>query len=119
MELCGIDINKGKNVDIPVTNPYLWPFEDNTFDLIISGQTLEHVGNPFLWIKELYRVLKEGGEVFIIAPSKGKQHCPPDYWRILPDGMKALLQEVGFEDIVVTLDKKSPWGDCCGFGRKK
>lgn len=36
-------------------------FEDNKFDLVISDNVLEHVENPSSFLKEINRVLKEGG----------------------------------------------------------
>ncbi|MGE3783147.1 MAG: class I SAM-dependent methyltransferase [Alphaproteobacteria bacterium] len=41
------------------------PFSDNTFDLILSHQVLEHVENPAAVIREAYRVLKPGGYIFL------------------------------------------------------
>ena len=36
-------------------------FENNTFDIAISCETIEHIPNPRKAIEELYRVLKPGG----------------------------------------------------------
>jgi len=44
-------------------------FADNTFDTIISCETIEHVENPARAISELYRVLKPGGRFFLTCPS--------------------------------------------------
>ena len=44
------------------------PFEDNTFDYIITYQTLEHVQNVEKCIDEMLRVLKGGGKLKIQAP---------------------------------------------------
>ncbi len=41
------------------------PFSDNTFDVIVSNQVLEHVESPATVIGEAYRVLKPGGYVFL------------------------------------------------------
>lgn len=51
-------------------DPYSIPFEDNTFDLIISNQVFEHVQNYEETISELHRVLKPGGSTIHIFPSK-------------------------------------------------
>ena len=45
------------------------PYEDNTFDLIISSHVLEHVPDDFLALKEFYRVLKPNGKAVILIPS--------------------------------------------------
>ncbi len=40
-------------------------FGDNTFDLIISKDTIHHLAKPINVLKEMYRVLKHGGEIYI------------------------------------------------------
>ena len=46
------------------------PFEDNTFDIIISSEVIEHVTEPYLALKEMYRVLKPEGTLIITTPNK-------------------------------------------------
>jgi len=41
------------------------PFEDATFDAIMSNQVIEHVGNVDIFCMELQRVLKKGGYAVI------------------------------------------------------
>ena len=114
----GLDIQEGRNVDITIKEPYSFPFADNFYDVVISGQVLEHVECPWLWIKELYRVLKKDGKICIIAPSQGEVHNTPDYWRILPMGMKSLLSNCGFKDIKISRNDNEPWKDCIGIAKK-
>ncbi|WP_069592895.1 methyltransferase domain-containing protein [Methanosphaera sp. WGK6] len=45
------------------------PYEDNTFDLIISSHVLEHVPDDKKAMREFYRVLKPNGMVIILIPS--------------------------------------------------
>lgn len=42
---------------------------DNTFDLTISIETIEHLENPFLFIRELARVTKPNGVIIITTPN--------------------------------------------------
>lgn len=87
----GLDLSSGNNVDVVMEEPYSIPFEDNTFDVIITGQVIEHI--PFLWATflELARILKPSGYIFCSAPSRGHQHdAPYDCWRFYPDSYKAL-----------------------------
>ena len=41
------------------------PFEDNTFDLIVSSNTLHLIENPLKMFNEMGRVLKDEGKFFI------------------------------------------------------
>jgi len=97
-EYVGLDIIGGKNVDVVTGDAYSYPFEDGEFDVVISGSTMEHVQAPWLWIVELYRVLKEGGFLAICTVMAwGEHRHPVDCWRILPDGMRFLFDEAGFK----------------------
>ena len=80
---------------------------------------MEHVTALWDWMKELYRILKVGGNICIIAPSTGKEHTEHDYWRIMPKGMKFILEWAGFENIEVTLNDNGKWKDVIGTARRK
>ncbi len=41
------------------------PFEDKTFDLVVSSNTLHLIDNPVKMFNEINRVLKNGGKFFI------------------------------------------------------
>lgn len=51
--------------DIDIQN---LPFRNCSFDIIIHSDTLEHVENSLLGLKECYRVLKNGGRLFYTIP---------------------------------------------------
>lgn len=96
----GLDIRPGRNVDIVANDPFSYPMPDNTYDLVISGSTMEHVTAVWRWVPELVRVLKPGGTLIIITHWQFVEHCYPlDCWRILPDGMRYL-----FDDTAVLAD---------------
>jgi SAM-dependent methyltransferase len=115
----GLDIMEGPNVDIVATDPYKWPIEDNTYDVIISGSCLEHVEAPWLWIDEVYRVCKPGGLCVIQAPWKhGIHRHPVDCWRILPDAMIYLLSKRAKFEVLDSGLRDDYIGDCWGVGRK-
>lgn len=50
-----------------VTHPL--PYPDNYFDYAFSIEGIEHFETPFLFIKELCRVLKPGGKLYISTPN--------------------------------------------------
>lgn len=113
----GVDIAKGKNVDIISPDPYNWPILNDSYDVVISGQCMEHVEAPWLWVKEIERVCKPGGLICIIAPWNFVVHrYPVDCWRILPDGMEYILtKHCKFKKIECAIKEK----DCYFIGTKQ
>lgn len=45
------------------------PFPDDFFDMAVFSEVLEHVENPTAVFKEIARVLKPGGQLFLSTPS--------------------------------------------------
>jgi SAM-dependent methyltransferase len=116
----GLDLSEGNNVDIVSSDPYKYPLNAGFADVIISGQALEHIPNPFKWIKEVARVLTKGGYICLIAPSSGPRHQPVDAWRVLEDGMRELFLSADLVPITIYRDLTSkPWVDCVGVARKR
>jgi SAM-dependent methyltransferase len=124
----GCDMVPGKNVDIVLKNAYDWSeIKSDSLEVVITGQTFEHIEYPWITISEITRVLKPKGMCCIIAPSSGPEHkYPLDCWRIYPDGFKALAKFAGLEVIEAFYDKdgKYPddsdvWHDCILIARKR
>ena len=123
----GVDLADGPNVDIVLKSPYQFPLAKNSFDVVISGQAFEHI--EFFWLTwlEMLRVLKPGGLVFLIAPSRGPEHrYPQDCWRFYPDGFRALAKFGNCELLEITTDWEphadpgsSSWGDTVGVFKKQ
>lgn len=44
-------------------------YEDGSFDVIISFETMEHVASPQLLLREFYRLLTPGGRVIVSVPN--------------------------------------------------
>jgi len=44
--------------------------EDKVADFVIFQEVIEHLPNQLFTLKELHRILKDGGEVFLTTPSK-------------------------------------------------
>jgi SAM-dependent methyltransferase len=87
----GVDLGSGPGVDVVLTDPYMLPFEDNSFDFVVSSSCFEH--SEFFWLTymEVMRVLKPSGLFYLNAPSNGDFHrFPVDCWRFFPDSGNAL-----------------------------
>ncbi len=59
-----------KNLDYQVENALQLSFADNTFQLLVSVEVIEHVGHPERMVQEIARVLEPGGIAVITFPSK-------------------------------------------------
>ena len=70
------------------------PFRDQSFDLIVADQVLEHVVNPTSVVNEIHRCLKSGGIVFSGIPFYYPNHgLPYDFQRVTPLGHKMLYRQ--------------------------
>jgi SAM-dependent methyltransferase len=118
------DIVNGDGVTHIMPSPYTLPFNDNSIDLIVSGQTLEHVRNPFRSIAEMKRVLKPNCYMVIIAPSSGPRHDVIDCWRFMDDAFKSIADETELTVVADWIDRSAPddrsrkWADHVFVGRK-
>jgi SAM-dependent methyltransferase len=96
-----IDINKHPNLKYCALDEYSYPIDSESYDIVLSGQVLEHVKKVWIWIKELARVCKRGGLIITINPVSWIYHeVPVDCWRVFPEGMKALYEEADLEIIL-------------------
>lgn len=123
----GVDLDAGRGVDVVLKSPYHLPFASGSIDVIVSGQAFEHIEHFWMTWLEMQRVLRAGGLVFLIAPSRGPEHrYPQDCWRFYPDGYRALAKLGDFEVIEVHTDWEpdedpgsAPWGDTVGVFRSR
>jgi len=84
--------------DLCNTNTEIIP--NDTFDLIICSEVLEHTNNPFHAVNELRRILKPKGLVCVSTPFNFRIHGPlPDNWRFTIHGLKVLFSN--FEDVKI------------------
>jgi len=104
----GMDLAPGPNVDIVG-----YDFIKKVYDVVISGQTMEHVKHPWDWLKNLTQYFKK--YICIIAPNTIKEHrYPIDTYRYYPDGMRDLFDYAE----ITAIEIFKAGNDTIGIGRK-
>ena len=119
-EFIGADLEAGRGVDIVLDDPYVLPFEDESVDVVLSGQMLEHC--EFFWnaFAEMARVVRPDGFIILIAPSAGPIHrYPVDCYRFYPDAYAALAKFAGCHLLNLVHDERGPWYDLVGIFSKQ
>lgn len=87
----GIDAFNGKGVDI-VADAYKLPFGNNSFDVVMCLETLEHTDKPWLVAAEIERVVKKSGMILVSSQQNFPIHMhPSDFFRFTPMGLKSLF----------------------------
>lgn len=96
-----LDLIKGELKDVK--------FKDNYFDVITMWEVIEHLKNPKEELKEIFRVLREGGLLFLSTPNfnslnfflRKKDWCiinPSDHiYYFIPETLKKFLINTGFK----------------------
>ena len=70
------------------------PFKNDSCDLVICESSLEHFKDPVLAVKEMNRVLKTGGLVYVSVPFIVGFHASPnDYFRWTEVGVEELMKD--------------------------
>jgi SAM-dependent methyltransferase len=70
-----VDIEKVKEAsqylpNIKQGSAEVLPFDDRMFDIVLSHEVLEHVGDDQLAVREAFRVLKPGGRLLVFVPNR-------------------------------------------------
>ena len=108
-EYVGIDMRAGPGVDIVGTGDRL-PFDDASFDVVVSTEMLEHDRSFWLSMAEMGRVLRHGGHLILTTRGNGfgEHNEPSDYFRFMPSSMFVLLELATCNAVVTELDPEVP-----------
>jgi SAM-dependent methyltransferase len=91
MKFICVDMEEDPSVDIVIPPGEKLPFKDESVDLIVSTSCFEH--DPCFWLtfKEMTRIIKPSGYIYVNAPTCGPYHCyPGDNWRFYSDAGQSL-----------------------------
>ncbi len=72
-----LDIYKNPNLTYQNSHEYDFQIKSESYDIVCSGQVIEHVKKPWIWLPELTRIVKSGGFVITICPVSWVYHEAP------------------------------------------
>jgi SAM-dependent methyltransferase len=96
----GVDIVKWPDTDVVWDlNDHPYPFENESADMIIAEEIIEHLKDPKRFMEEVHRILKPGGKVRVTTNNKNslinkmfKTYNVKNHISLQsPESMKALL----------------------------
>jgi SAM-dependent methyltransferase len=99
------DLSPGPGVDFEADVSDL-PFDDGSYDIVLSTQVLEHVRDPAEVCREMARVLKPGGYLFLTTPQSSPLHnLPWNFFNFTNLGLRILMDGAGLR-----IEKEVPQG---------
>ncbi len=94
--LVNINVGPYPNVEV-VADAHLLPYADHSIDAIYCEAVLEHLSDPVQAVREMFRVIKPGGEVFAATPFMQAYHgYPHHYQNFTLTGHTHLFRSLGF-----------------------
>lgn len=116
MDYTGIDLMDGRGVDI-VMDAHDLKFEDETFDLVMCSNMLEHDSNPEKTLSEAYRVLQKGGTFLLTTVNENWEEHPQmnggsdTYLKITKNDLEKWLLKAGFKKRTDDYKEVLEWHD--------
>ncbi|QNL51420.1 class I SAM-dependent methyltransferase [Olivibacter sp. SDN3] len=94
----GVDLSINPLADHHIDLDSKTTLPDQSADIILSNQVLEHVDSPEGYLKEAWRLLKPGGTLILSTHGYWYYHpTPNDYWRWTSAGLRKLIEEQHFD----------------------
>ncbi len=96
-------------------------FAENSFDVVTAVEILEHIAEPEIVLKEIFRVLRPGGLMWATTPhGNGASRrllgadwtcvAPPEHLHLFSvKGIKNLLTEAGFQNVRILTQGVNPF----------
>lgn len=99
----GLDREGPNSTPDVVGDAHSLPFDDASFDAVVSFQVLEHVERPVDCLREMTRAVRPGGDVVFTVPGVWPDHeIPYDFWRFTRYGLEASVRSAGLELVELT-----------------
>jgi len=118
----GIDRNPASRADVICElDQFPYPFRDSSFDRLQAVHVIEHVGDVMQTMEEFHRLLKPGGEAFIVTPhyTDFSSFCDPTHrWHLNSFSLRyfgednagyGYYSKVRFEEISVHVKLLALW----------
>jgi len=105
MKVVNID---AKSMQIDLEKDKL-PVDNGSIDYVLMFNILEHIYNHNFLAREIYRVLKQNGQVLGFVPFLVNYHPDPhDYFRYTKEALEKIFQQAGFEEIYIKRIGRGP-----------
>lgn len=105
-EVWGIDIsdvvieaNKVRDTGITYHQGYIGQLDflpKEYFDVVFTGEVLEHLDDPSILIKDAYTALKKGGKLVLTTPLEDAIHSGEHVWFFTKEDIEKLFSDNGF-----------------------
>jgi SAM-dependent methyltransferase len=101
-EYVGADLPGNPEADVIIGSAGELPCAEGSFDCVLSSQVIEHVVDPQQYLKEAWRVLRQGGSLILSTHGIWPYHPDPtDFWRWTIEGLQHEIRKAGFEIMMV------------------
>ena len=95
VEYVGADLPGNDTADVEI-NEGIVDLPDESFDLVLSTQVLEHVTDPDAYLREARRLLRPGGHLLLTTHGVMFYHPhPTDLWRWTAEGLTDITTRAG------------------------
>jgi SAM-dependent methyltransferase len=92
----------GQRADIVANLNEPLPIDEGVADTVVSFQVLEHLSEPQTMLNEAFRILRNGGFIYLSVPFQWNVHeAPWDFFRFTCYGLEHLFTKAGFVDIKI------------------
>jgi SAM-dependent methyltransferase len=118
----GIDRNPASRADVLCElDRFPYPFRDSSFDAVQAVHVIEHVSDVIRTMEEFHRLVRKGGEVFIVTPhyTDFSSFCDPTHrWHLNSFSLRYFGEDHGgfgyytsarFEEISVRVRLLALW----------